>query len=87
MSTLSALFPQAASWEHLLILLAASSVLLLVASVFGLSFMRPKLLDEVLETPRSYITFFYVSFLKPHTGDDRAAGQQGALESFYQAQV
>lgn len=31
--------------------------------------------------------FFYASFLKPHSGDDAATGQQSALESFYRAQV
>ncbi|KAI9684147.1 MAG: hypothetical protein M1829_003417 [Trizodia sp. TS-e1964] len=34
----------------------------------------------------AYLTFFYVSFLKPHTGD-LSNSQQDALESFYRAQA
>lgn len=35
----------------------------------------------------SFCTFFYSSFLKPHSKDDSLVGQQGALESFYKVQV
>ncbi|KAL9000401.1 MAG: hypothetical protein Q9169_000918 [Polycauliona sp. 2 TL-2023] len=32
-------------------------------------------------------TFFYSSFLKPHSRDNNLVGQQGALESFYKVQA
>lgn len=35
----------------------------------------------------SFCTFFYSSFLKPHSKEDGLVGQQGALESFYKVQV
>ncbi len=35
----------------------------------------------------NFCTFFYSSFLKPHSKDDSLVGQQGALESFYKVQV
>ena len=36
---------------------------------------------------RSYLQFFYASFLKPHTGDGQGYQQQQALESFYKCQA
>ncbi|QSZ29575.1 hypothetical protein DSL72_004091 [Monilinia vaccinii-corymbosi] len=36
---------------------------------------------------RSFLRFFYASFLKPHDGDGTENGQQDALESFYRAQA
>ncbi|CAO1600314.1 hypothetical protein XANCAGTX0491_004007 [Xanthoria calcicola] len=35
----------------------------------------------------NFCTFFYSSFLKPHSKDDSLVGQQGALESFYKVQA
>jgi betaine lipid synthase len=37
-------------------------------------------------TVQAYLTFFYGSFLKPHTGD-KNGDQQQALESFYKTQA
>ena len=37
-------------------------------------------------TVQAYLTFFYSSFLKPHTGD-KNGDQQEALESFYKTQA
>lgn len=37
-------------------------------------------------SPKPYVKFAYVSFVKPHTGEV-GGGQQSALESFYSAQV
>jgi betaine lipid synthase len=37
-------------------------------------------------TVQAYLTFFYGSFLKPHTGD-KNGDQQEALESFYKTQA
>ena len=71
---------------HLYLLLAASSILLFVAGVFLLVFKRPKVYQDTLVELSNYCKFFYVSFLKPHTGDG-LGGQQGALESFYKAQA
>ena len=36
---------------------------------------------------KSFLRFFYASFLKPHNGDGTENGQQDALESFYKAQA
>ena len=35
----------------------------------------------------NFCTFFYSSFLKPHSKESALVGQQGALESFYKVQV
>ena len=44
--------------------------------------------DSVLSSGlRSYLQFFYASFLKPHTGDGQGYQQQQALESFYKCQA
>lgn len=46
--------------------------------------------SEQEETPsalKSFLKFFYASFLKPHNGDGTENGQQDALESFYKAQA
>lgn len=71
--------------EHLLIL-AAIVVTIFVFLIYFLSTLKLKSISRICDTLDSYGTFFFVSFVKPHTGDN-GAGQQGALESFYQAQV
>ena len=83
---LSSFASQPLSWEHVRIVITASSILLLVVSVFALSFICSKSYTDAAGLAKSYATFFYVSFLKPHTGGS-GDGQQGALESFYKAQV
>ena len=75
-----------ASREHLAIYMVAAGIVFLVASIFVVSSFGAKIEQRVPESIRSYAKFFYASFLKPHTGDD-GEGQQGALESFYKAQV
>lgn len=71
---------------HLKILLAASAVLFFLSGVFVIAFLKPKAWQIASDTINNFGRFFYVSFLKPHTGDG-LGGQQGALESFYNAQV
>ena len=71
---------------HVHLLLATASILLFVSGIFLLVFWRPKAYQNAIAELSSYCKFFYVSFLKPHTGDG-LDGQQGALESFYKAQV
>lgn len=77
---------QSFSLLHLKILLAASAILFFLGGVFVIAFNKPKAWQETSDSISSFARFFYVSFLKPHTGDG-LAGQQGALESFYNAQV
>ena len=72
--------------EHVPILIAAVSITFVLLSVFSVWLLRPKFVRSFVRILDSYGTFFYVSFLKPHTGD-ASEGQQGALESFYKAQV
>lgn len=72
--------------QHFQIIIAASAILLFIATIFGIFFLKPKSLIRVTEVTSSYAKFVYVSFFKPHTGDS-GDGQQGALESFYKAQV
>ena len=72
--------------QHIQVIVAASSILFFVGLVFFLSFSRPKCVSLALGSCGSYAKFFYVSFLKPHTGDSRG-DQQNALESFYKFQV
>ncbi|KAA8575153.1 hypothetical protein EYC84_004358 [Monilinia fructicola] len=43
--------------------------------------------EESTNALASFVRFFYASFLKPHSGDGTANGQQDALESFYKAQA
>lgn len=53
-------------------------------------FTSPKSSDQNEENPsafKSFLRFFYASFLKPHNGDGTENGQQDALESFYKAQA
>lgn len=64
------------------------SLLVAIFVVLAAVFLAPwvPLPAKFRTTAYSYGRFFYASFLKPHTGD-ASAGQQGALESFYKAQV
>jgi len=71
---------------HLKIIAAASSILFFLSGVFVIAFLKPKAWQDASEAISSFGRFFYASFLKPHTGDG-LGGQQGALESFYKAQV
>ncbi|KAL8647690.1 MAG: hypothetical protein Q9210_005406 [Variospora velana] len=63
------------------LLLVFSAVLFIVYVVFR-SDKVFSLLDHIL----GYCTFFYSSFLKPHS-EDNGSGQQAALESFYKVQA
>lgn len=52
--------------------------------------LHPKNSTQDEEDPsalKSFLRFFYASFLKPHNGDGTENGQQDALESFYKAQA
>lgn len=68
------------------ITLVACAIFLLVGTIFYLSILKLKPVTHLIENSARWAKFFYVSFLKPHAGDI-AGGQQGALESFYKAQV
>lgn len=83
--TSSSSFPSL-SLQHLKILVAASSILVFLSGVFAVAFLRPKVWQDTSDAINGFGRFFYASFLKPHTGD-ALGGQQGALESFYKAQV
>lgn len=72
--------------HHFQILLTASAILLLIGSVLAIAVWKPKLLPTFQSSISCYYRFFYASFLKPHSADP-LSGQQGALESFYKAQV
>ena len=72
--------------ELIRIALVACSVVFLVGTIFFLSFSGTKSLPPVFQKLARYSGFFYVCFLKPHTGSG-TAGQQDALESFYKLQV
>jgi len=77
---------QSFSLLHLKIVLAASAILFFLSGVFVIAFLKPKAWQDTSDTINNFGRFFYVNFLKPHTGDG-LGGQQGALESFYNAQV
>lgn len=70
------------AWPFSAPILLISSVLLFIYAVFrsqkAVSFLHVHILQ--------YFTFFYSSFLKPHS-EDGGSGQQAALESFYKVQV
>lgn len=70
----------------LYLLLAAVAAILLVGGGLLAVFTTSKVPTKS-STLATYARFFYASFLKPHTGDGAATGQQAALESFYKAQV
>ena len=77
-------FPIRFYFESLVFTLSALAFLILICIAF---LWRPKWSIGLVETLLSFCKFFYVSFLKPHTGDQAGYGQQAALESFYKAQV
>lgn len=64
------------------LVLVLSALLFFAYVVFGSQKVSPRVLDHLLE----YCTFFYSSFLKPHS-KDTGSDQQAALESFYKVQV
>jgi betaine lipid synthase len=73
------------------ILLAGATLLLFIGIVFATNLLFTKKENaEEEENPnafKSFLRFFYASFLKPHSGDGTENGQQDALESFYKAQA
>ncbi|PQE06604.1 hypothetical protein CJF31_00009725 [Rutstroemia sp. NJR-2017a BVV2] len=73
------------------VLLAGATLLLFIGIVFAANLFLFKKEDaEEEENPnafKSFLRFFYASFLKPHSGDGTENGQQDALESFYKAQA
>jgi betaine lipid synthase len=73
---------------HTQIYFVGAILVLLIGVIFALTFCPSSKEDE--ENPsafKSFLRFFYASFLKPHTGDGTGNGQQDALESFYKAQA
>ena len=72
--------------EHMRITLVTCAIFFFVGTVFYFYVFKSKLLTCTIENSARWAKFFYVSFLKPHTGD-HGGGQQGALESFYKSQV
>lgn len=73
--------------HHVQILAVACAVLAVIGVVFAFAFQARKDGCESPSAIRSFGTFFYACFLKPHTGDSNGTGQQAALEGFYKAQV
>ena len=70
------------------IYVAGAGILLVLVAVFAITLRSSKNAEEEnLGAFASFSQFFYVSFLKPHTGDGTGNGQQDALESFYKAQA
>ena len=70
------------------IIFVGATLVLLIGIIFALTFRPSKNEDEENPGPfKSFLRFFYASFLKPHTGDGTGNGQQDALESFYKAQA
>ena len=70
------------------IYIAGVSILIILVAVFAITLRSSKNEEEEnLGAFTSFLRFFYVSFLKPHTGDGTGNGQQDALESFYKAQA
>jgi betaine lipid synthase len=73
---------------HTQILFVGVTLILLIGIIFALTFRSSKSKDEENPTAfKSFLRFFYASFLKPHTGDGTGNGQQDALESFYKVQA
>lgn len=73
---------------HSQIIIAGATLVVLIGLVFAIpNLCGPKEDEENLSPLASFVRFFYASFLKPHTGDGSANGQQDALESFYKAQA
>jgi betaine lipid synthase len=72
---------------HTQIFIVGATLVALIGFIFAITFYGGKEDEENLSTLTSFLRFFYVSFLKPHTGDGTGNGQQDALESFYKAQA
>jgi len=74
---------------HAQVLFVALSFCAVLSAILRITFggNAKKVHDDSPYTLYAYWKFFYASFLKPHTGDGSAAGQQAALESFYSAQA
>lgn len=72
-----------ASFEQTLLCVA---ILLSVVSALGYGLRAVRISTKTNIAVPSLLRFIYASFLKPHTGE-ADEGQQGALESFYSAQV
>ncbi|MCJ1431072.1 hypothetical protein MMC27_000422 [Xylographa pallens] len=72
--------------QRIQLLAVAASILVLFIGILAVTVLKSNAYKSTLESLNSFSKFFYVSFLKPHTGDS-LAGQQGALESFYKAQA
>ena len=72
--------------QRIQLLAIAVSTLVLFVGILAVTVLKFSAYKTTLESLNSFSRFFYVSFLKPHTGNS-LAGQQGALESFYKAQV
>ncbi len=65
----------------------AAAAIVLVAATFAFLALRYNELSKMYASTIRTFHFLYATFLKPHTGDGEATGQQAALESFYKAQV
>lgn len=73
---------------HSQIIIVGATLVVLIGLLFAITNLRgPKVDQENPSAFASFLRFFYASFLKPHTGDGSANGQQDALESFYKAQA
>lgn len=77
------LYPES---QHISVLVTAACVFLFLTVLVAIILLKSKAYHDALDSLNNFAKFFYVSFLKPHTGDN-VGGQQGALESFYGAQV
>jgi betaine lipid synthase len=86
LASASEFFRYSITFQHVHIILTACSILLLLSFVFICAFSQFTVLKDAVNSFTTFGRFFYASFLKPHTGDGQG-GQQGALESFYKAQV
>lgn len=73
----------AMDWPHIYIAAAAFLVCALITFTVLVYSLKPKI--DFNKGIFNYLKFIYATFLKPHEGD--GDGQQGALESFYKAQV
>ena len=70
-----------------LILLHFLGAVVVITLAFAVVVKLGKYAERIMPgTVYAYLTFFYGSFLKPHTGD-KNGDQQEALESFYKTQA
>lgn len=72
--------------NHLYLCLVALAVLALLYKICVASDRLQSSIQAGSATT-NFLKFFYASFLKPHSRASANVGQQGALESFYKAQV